>query len=141
MLVHMSNPTFEMVQWASLAELSSVPYDRITAAMKARAIASALYSALNLGVNESTPHRIASACESALVLCREIARSQDEPIDPQEDVVRDAYYRCKVGETASADELLRCLDDFARRTDGLPDLDDVLNLGMVACLVRRGLPL
>ena len=42
---------------------------------------------------------------------------------------------------ASAAELLLCLDDFAHRADALPDSDDVLNLGMVACLVRRGLVL
>ena len=141
MLLHMSNPTFEMVQRASLAELSSVPYGRITAAMRSRALACALYFALNLGANASSPHRIALVCESALVLCREIARSQDEPLDFPDDVVRVVYYRCATGETASADELLRCLDDFALRTDGLPDIDDVLNLGKVACLVRRGLPL
>lgn len=141
MLVHMRNPTFEMVQRASLAELSIVPYGRVDAAMRARVLAAALYFALDVGANESTPHRVESACESALVLCREIARSQDVPPDPYDDVVRAAYYRCAADETASADELLRCLDDFARRLDGLPDLDDVLNLGKVACLVRRGLPL
>lgn len=141
MIVHMSNPTFEMVQRATLAELSSIPYGRMTSVMRSRALAATLYFALNLGANESTPGRVAMVCESALVLCREIARSQDEPLDPQEDVVLRAYYRCAAGETASPDELLLCLDDFGRRTDGLPDLDDVLNLGMVACLVRRGLPL
>ena len=141
MLRHMSNPTFEMVQRASLAELSSTLYGRITSVMRSRALAATLYFALNLGTNESTPGRVAMVCESALVLCREIARSQDEPIDPQEDVARIAYYRCAAGETASPDELLLCLDDFGRRTYGLPDLDDVLNPGSIPCLLRRGLPL
>lgn len=141
MLKHMSNPTFEMVQRATLAELSSIPYGRMTSVMRARALAATLYFALNLGASASTPGRVAEVCESALVLCREIARSQDEPLDTQEDVARSAYYCCAAGETAGPDELLLCLDDFGRRTDGLPDLDDVLNLGRVACLVRRGLPL
>lgn len=141
MLGHMSNPTFEMVQRAALAELSSIPYGRMTSVMKARVLATTLYFALNLGANDSTPGRVAMVCESALVLCREIARSQDEPLDLREDVALSAYYRCADGEAASPDELLLCLDDFGRRIYELPDIDDVLNLGMVACLVRRGLPL
>lgn len=141
MLGHMSNPTFEMVQRASSAELSNIPYGHMTAAMRERALAAALYFALNLGANDSTPQRVASVCESALVLCREIDRSLGDPIGAQGEPARVAYECCAADETASADELLLCLDDFAHRADCLPDGDGVLNLGMVACLVRKGLPL
>ena len=75
------------------------------------------------------------------MLCREIDRSLGDPIGSQGEPARVAYECCADGEMASADELLLCLDDFAHRTDELPDGDDVLNLGMVACLVRGGLPL
>lgn len=141
MLLHMSNPTFEMVQRASSAELSGIPYGHIRAAQKARALTSSLHFALDQGANPGRAERIASVCESALVLCREIDRGLGDPIGVQGDPPLVAYECCADGETASADELLLCLDDFAHRTDCLPDGDDVLNLGMVACLVRKGLPL
>lgn len=141
MLGHMSNPTFEMVQRASAAELASIPYGHQRAAQKARALTSSLHFALGQGSVPGRAERVASVCESALVLCREIDRSLGDPIGAQGEPARVAYECCADGGTASADELLLCLDDFAHRTDGLPDGDDVLNLGMVACLVRRGLPL
>lgn len=141
MLLHMSNPTFEMVQRASAAELSSVPYGHLRAAQKARALTSSLHFTLDQGVALERDERIASICESALVLCREIDRSLGDPIGEQGEPALVAYECCADGETASADELLLCLDDFAHLTDGLPDGDEVLNLGMVACLVRRGLTL
>lgn len=141
MLGHMSNPTFEMVQRASAAELSDIPYGHIRAAQKARALTSSLHFALDQGPAPASGESIASICEMTLVLCREIDRSLGDPIGAQGEPARVAYGCCAAGETASAEELLLCLDDFAHRTDGLPDGDDVLNLGMVACLVRRGLPL
>ena len=141
MLRHMSNPTFEMVQRASAAELASLPYGHMRAAQKARALTSSLHFALDQGAAPASADRIASICESALVLCRELDRSLGDPIGAQGEPARVAYECCADGETASADELLLCLDDFAHHTVGLPDSDDVLNLGMVACLVRRGLPL
>lgn len=141
MLGHMSNPTFEMVQRASAAELSSIPYGHIRTAQKARALTSSLHFALDQGASPASAERIASVCESALVLCREIDRSFGDPIGAQGEPAHVAYECCADGETASADELLLCLGDFAHRTDCLPDEDDVLNLGMVACLVRSGLPL
>ena len=141
MLVHMSNPTFEMVQRGSAAELASIPYGHVRAAQKARALTSSLHFALDQGAAPASAERVASVCESALVLCREIDRSLGDPIGVQREPARVAYECCAAGETASADELLRCLDDFASRTDGLPDGEDVLNLGKVACLVRRGLTL
>lgn len=141
MLGHMSNPTFEMVRRASAAELASIPYGHVRAAQKARALASSLYFALDQVATPARAERVASVCESALVLCREIDRSLGDPIGAQGEPARVAYECCAAGETASADELLLCLDDFAHLTDGLPDGDDVLALGMVACLVRRGLPL
>ena len=141
MLVHMSNPTFEMVQRASSAELSSIPYGHVRAAHKARALTSSLHFALDQGGALASAERIASVCESTLVLCREIDRSLGDPIGTQGNPARVAYECCAAGDTASSDELLLCLDDFAHRTEGLPDGDDVLNLGMVACLVRRGLTL
>lgn len=141
MLGHMGNPTFEMVRRASSAELSSIPYGHLRAAQKARALASSLHFALDQGAPTARAEAIAPICESALVLCREIDRSLVDPIGAQGEPAHTAYGCCAVGETASPDELLLCLDDFAHRTDGLPDGDDVLNLGMVACLVRRGLPL
>lgn len=141
MLRHMSNPAFEMVQRASSAELASIPYGHMRAAQKARALTSSLHFALDQGAAPASAERIASVCESALVLCREIDRSLGDPIGAQGEPAHVAYECCANGETASADELLLCLDDFAHRTDGLPGGDDVLNLGMVACLVRRGLPL
>lgn len=141
MLGHMSNPTFEMVQRASAAELSSIPYGHMRAAQKARALTSSLHFALDQGAAPASAERVASVCESVLVLCREIDRSLGDPIGAQGEPAHVAHECCAANETASADELLLCLDDFAHRTDGLPDGDDVLNLGMVACLVRRGLPL
>lgn len=141
MLRHMSNPTFEMVRRATSAELASIPYGHVRAAQKARALTSALHFALDQGPAPASAERVASVCESALVLCREIDRSLGDPIGSQGDPARVAHACCAADETAHADELLLCLDDFAHRTDGLPDGDDVLNLGMVACLVRRGLPL
>lgn len=141
MLVHMSNPTFEMVRRASTAQLSSIPYGHMRAAQKARALTSSLHFALDQGVALERAERIASICESTLVLLREIDRSLGDPIGAQGDPVQVAYKCCADGEVASADELLLCLDDFSHRTEGLPDRDDVLNLGMVACLVRRGQPL
>ena len=141
MLGHMSNPTFEMVRRAASAELSSIPYGHLRAAQKARALTSSLHFALDQGPSPASVEVLASICESALVLCREIDRSLGDPIGLQGEPARVAYECCAAGETAHADELLLCLDDFAHRTDGLPDGDDVLNLGMVACLVRRGLPL
>jgi len=137
----MSNPTFEMVQRASLAELSSVPYGHARAAQKARALTSSLHFALDQGAAPASAERVASVCEATLVLCREIDRSLGDPIGSQGEPAHVAYECCADGETAGADELLLCLDDFAHRTDGLPDGDDVLNLGVVACLVRMGLPL
>lgn len=141
MLVHMSNPTFEMVQRASSAELSNVPYGHMRAAQKARALTSSLHFALDQGAAPASAERIASVCEATLVLCREVDRSLGDPLGSQGEPAHVSYKCCADGETASADELLLCLDDFAHRTNGLPDGDDVLNLGMVACLVRRGLPL
>lgn len=141
MLRHMINPTFEMVQRASSAELSKIPYGHVYAAWKAQALVVALCFARGMSASDPTQHRVASVCESTLVLCREIDRSLGYPIGAQGDPARVAYECCAAGDTASIDELLLCLDDFARRTDGLPDLDDVMHLGMVACLVRRGLPL
>lgn len=141
MLVHMSNPTFEMVQRASSAELSNIPYGHMRAAQKARALTSSLHFALDQGAAPASAERVASVCESTLVLCREIDRSLGDPIGVQGEPAHVAYECCASDETASADELLLCLDGFAHRTDCLPDGDDVLNLGMVACLVRRGLPL
>ena len=141
MLGHMSNPTFEMVQRASSAELSNIPYGHMRAAQKARALTSSLHFALDQGAAPASAERVASVCESALVLCREIDRSLGGPIGAQGEPAHVAHECCAANETASADELLLCLDDFSHRTDGLPDGDDVLNLGMVACLVRRGLPL
>ena len=141
MLLHMINPTFDMVQRASSAELSSIPYGYMRAAQKARALTSSLHFATHQGAAQARTERIASVCESALVLCREIDRSLGDPIGEQGDPAYVAYGCCADGETAGADELLLCLDDFAHRTDGLPDSDDVLNLGVVACLVREGLPL
>lgn len=141
MLLHMSNPTFEMVQRASAAEPSSIPYGHIRAAQKARALTSSLHFAIDQGAALVRGERIASICESTLVLCREIDRSLGDPIGEQGDPAHVAYECCAAGDTASVDELLLCLDDFAHRTDGLPAADDVLNLGMVACLVRRGLAL
>lgn len=141
MLAHMSNSTFEMVQRASSAELSIVPYGSLRAAEKARSLTSLLHFALD---HESLPgrvERIAAVCESALVLCREIDRSLGDPIGSHGEPAHVAYECCAVGETASTDELLLCLDDFAHRTGCLPDGDSVLNLGMVACLAQRGLPL
>lgn len=139
MLGHMSNTILEMVQRASTAELASVPYGHVRAAQKARALTSSLHSALDQGPTPASAERVASVCESALVLCREIDRSLGDPLGAQGDPARVAYACCAAGDTASADELLLCLDDFAHSTDGLPDGDDVLNLGMVACLVREGL--
>ena len=141
MLLHMSNPTSEMVQKVSAAELSNIPYGHMRAAQKARALTSSLHFALDQGAVSARAERIASVCESALALCREIDRSLGDQIGAQGDPAHVAYECCADGETASAGELLLCLDDFAHRTDSLPDGDDVLNLGMVACLVRRGLPL
>ena len=141
MRVHMSNPTFEMVQRASAAELAGIPYGHMRAAQRARALTSSLHFALDQGAAPASAERVAQVCESALVLCREIDRSLSSPIGEQGELPLVAYGCCATGEVASADELLLCLDDFARRTDGPPDGDDVLNLGMVACLVRRGLPL
>ena len=141
MLRHMSNPTFEMVQRAASAELSSIPYGHVRAAQKARALTSSLHLALNQEAAPTGAERVASVCESALVLCREISRSLGDPIGEQGNSALVAYECCAAKEIAGADELLLCLDDFARCTDGLPDGDDVLNLGRVACLVRRGLPL
>lgn len=96
---------------------------------------------LDQGEDPASTERVASVCGATLVLCREIDRSLGYPIGSQGELAHVAYEFCADGDTASADELLLCLDDFSRRTDGLPDGDDVLNLGMVACLVRRGLPL
>mgnify|MGYP001003985377 CR=1 FL=1 len=141
MLDHMSNPTFEMVQRASSAELSNIPYGHRRAARKARALTSSLLFALDQGSVPGRAERIASVCESALVLCREIDRSLGGALGAHGEPALVAYECCAAGETACADELLLCLDDFAHHTDGLPDGDDVLNLGMVACLVRRGLTL
>lgn len=141
MLGYMNNPTFEMVQRASAAELSNIPYGHMHAAWKARALVSLLHFILYRGLAPVSAERVASVCEAALVLCREIDRSLGDPLGVQGDPACVAYECCAADETASADELLLlCLDDFAHRTDGLPDGDDVLNLGMVACLVRRGLP-
>lgn len=134
-----------MVQWASTAELSYIPYGSMRAAQKARALTSSLHFALDQGASPARVERVksicASVCESTLVLCREIDRSLGDPIGAQGDPARVAYECCASDETASADELLLCLDDFAHRTDRLPSSDDVLNLGMVACLVRRGISL
>lgn len=130
-----------MVQRAASAELSSIPYGHVRAARKARALTSSLLFALDQGAAPASAERIASVCESALVLCREIDRSLGDPIGAQGEPALVAYECCADGDTASADELLLCLDDFAHRTDGLPGGDDVLNLGMVACLVREGTPL
>lgn len=141
MISHMSSPTFEMVLRASSAELANIPYGRMRAAQKARALASSLHLALDQGPSSERTERVASVCESALVLCREIDRSLGDPIGSQSDPARVAYECCADGETASAGELLLHLDDFSHRTDGLPDGDEVLSLGMVACLVREGLPL
>ena len=141
MLRHMSNPTLEMVQRASSAELASIPYGHVRAAQKARALASSLLFDFSRDSRTLALWHIAYICESTLVLCREIDRSLGDPIGAQGEPARVAYECCADGETASADELLLCLDDFAHRTGGLPGSDDVLNLGMVACLVRRGLPL
>lgn len=141
MLRHMCNPTLEMVRRAAAAELSSIPYGHVRAAQKARALTSSLHFALDQGPAPVSAERVTSVCEAALVLCREIDRSLGDPIGAQGEPAHVAYECCATGETASADELLLCLDNFAHRTDGLPDGDDVLNLGMVACLVRRGLPL
>lgn len=141
MLKHMNDPTFEMVQRASAAELSSIPYGHMRAAQKARALASSLHFALDQGPTPASAERVASVCEAALVLCREIDRSLGDPLGVQGEPARVAYECCAAGETGSADELLLCLDDFAHRVDMLPDGDDTLNLGMVACLVHRGLPL
>ena len=141
MLKHMNDPTVEMVQRASAAELSSIPYGHMRAAQKARALTSSLHFALDQGPKPASAERVASVCEAALVLCREIDRSLGDPIGVQGDPARVAYECCAAGETTSADELLLCLDDFAHRVDGLPDGDDTLNLGMVACLVRRGVML
>lgn len=141
MLGHMSNPTFEMVRRASSAELASIPYGHMRAAQKARALTSSLHFALDQGAAPASAERVASVCEATLVLCREIDRSLGDQIGAQGEPALVAYECCAAGEVASADELLLCLDDFAHRTDCLPDGDDVLNLGMVACLVRRGLPL
>lgn len=141
MLGHMSNPTFEMVQRASAAELSNLPYGHMRAAQKARALTSSLHFALDQGAAPESAERIASVCESALVLCREIDRSLGDPIGAQGEPALVAYECCAANETTGADELLLCLDDFAHRTEGLPRCDEVLNLGMVACLVHRGLSL
>ena len=141
MLVHMIDPTFEMVRRASSAELSNIPYGHMRAAQKARALTSSLHFALDQGPSLASVERIASICESALVLCREIDRSLGDPIGSQGDPALVAHECLEAGDAAHADELLLCLDDFGHRTDGLPDGDDVLNLGMVACLVRRGPPL
>ena len=141
MLVHMSNPTLEMVQRASAAELASIPYGRVRAAQKARALTSSLHFALDQGPAPVSAERVASVCEAALVLCREIDRSLGDPIGAQGEPAHVAYECCAADETASAEELLLCLDDFAHRADSPFDGDEVLNLGMVACLVRRGLPL
>lgn len=141
MLRHMSNPAFEMVQRASAAELSSIPYGHVRAVRKARALTSSLHFALDQGAALSRTERVASVCEAALVLCREIDRSLGNPIGVQGEPARVAFECCAAEETASADELLLCLDSFAHHTGGLPDGDEVLNLGIVACLVRRGLPL
>lgn len=141
MLGHMSNPTFEMVQRASSAELSNIPYGHMRAARRARVLASLLRLVLDQGEEPASAKRVASVCGATLVLCREIYRSLGDPIGSQGEPAHVAYECCADGETASADELLLCLDDFAHRTDCLPDGDDVLNLGMVACLVRMGLPL
>ena len=141
MLGHMSNPTFEMVQRASSAELSNIPYGHMRAAKRARVLTSLLRLVLDQGAGPASAEHVASVCEATLVLCREIDRSLGYPIGAQGNPARDAYECCAAGETAGADELLLCLDDFAHHTDELPDGDDVLNLGRVACLVRRGLPL
>lgn len=140
MLGHMSNPTFEMVQRASSAELSNIPYGHMRAAKRARVLTSLLRLVLDQGAGPASAERVASVCEATLVLCREIDRSLGYPIGSQGEPAHVAYECCAADETTSADELLLCLSDFAHRTDGLPDGDDVLNLGMVACLVRRGLP-
>lgn len=141
MLGHMSNPTYEMAQRASSAELAAVPFGHMRAAQKARALTSSLHFALDQGPHPACVGRIASICESALVLCREIDRSMGDPIGAQGDPAIVAYEYCAEGDRASADELLLCLDYFAHCTDGLPDSDEVLNLGVVASLVRKGLPL
>lgn len=138
---HVDNPTFEMVQRASAAELASIPYGHVRAAQKARALTSSLHFALDQGPAPVSAERVTSVCEAALVLCREIDRSLGDPIGAQGEPAHVAYECCAADETASAEELLLCLDDFAHRADSLPDGDEVLNLGMVACLVRRGLPL
>ena len=141
MLSCMNNPTYEMAQRASSAELAPIPFGHMRAAQKARALTSSLHFALGQGPHPACVGRVAAICESALVLCREIDRSLGDPIGAQGEPAIVAYECCADGETASADELLLCLDDFAHRTEGLPDGDDVLNLGMVACLVRKGLQL
>ena len=137
----MTNPTLEMVQRASSAELSSTPYGHLRAAQKARALTDSLLVVLHQGAAPVRAASTAEICESALVLCREIDRSLGDQIGAQGNPARVAY-ECSATEGAvSPDELLLCLDDFAHRTDGLPNGDDVLNLGMVACLVHTGLPL
>ena len=67
MLGHMSNPTFEMVQRASSAELSNIPYGHVRAAQKARALTSSLHFALDQGAAPASAERVASVCEAALV--------------------------------------------------------------------------
>lgn len=139
MLKHMSNPTFEMVQRASAAALSSLPYGHLRAAQKARALTSSLLFALDRGNAMESAERVASVCEATLVLCREIDRSLGDPIGSQGDPAHVAYECCATEGAVSPNELLLRLDDFSHRTDELPDGDEVLRLGMVACLVREGL--
>lgn len=141
MLKHMTNPIFEMVQRASAAELSGLPYGHLKAAQKARALTSSLLFALDRGNVMESAERVASVCEATLVLCREIDRSLGDPIGSQGDPAHVAYEGCATEGAVSPNELLLRLDDFSHRTDGLPDGDEVLSLGMVACLVREGLPL
>lgn len=141
MLEHMTNPTLEAVQRASAAELSGTPYGHMRAAQKARALKNSLLIVLYQGVTPVRAERVASVCEATLVLCREIDRSLGDPIGAQGDPALVAYECSATEGAASPDELLLCLDDFAHRTDGLPNGDDVLNLGMVACCVHGGLPL
>ena len=141
MLEHMTNPTFEMVQRASAAELSSPPYGHMRAARKARALTSSLLFALDWGNARESAERVASVCEATLVLCREIDQSLGDPIGSQGDPAHVAYRCCATEGAVSPNDLLLHLDDFSHRTDGLPDGDEVLSLGMVACLVREGLPL
>lgn len=141
MLKHMINPTLEMVQRASAAELSGIPYGHMMAAQKARALTNSLLFVLGQGAALASAERVAGACESALVLCREIDRSLGDPIGAQGDPARVAYEGSATEGAANPDELLLCLDDFAHRVDGLPGGEDVLNLGIVACRVHKGLPL